>query len=167
MDLKIPKKDNSKSLSKSMEKAMNDQLKVELESSHLYYCMHSWFEWKGYFGASKLFKAYSDEEKGHADKVMSFMIGMGVLPTVPPVNVLPHNMESFESIIEQGLKHELFVTSTYENLHQLADAEGDGLTCTFALAMLKEQVEEEGKMRNWIDRLKICPSPYFVDKEMG
>jgi ferritin len=48
-------------LSKTIEKALNGQLKTEAQSSHYYLAMASWAENKGYPGIAEFMYQHSDE----------------------------------------------------------------------------------------------------------
>ena len=52
-------------LSPNIEKALNEQMKLEAESSQFYLAMAGWAENKGYNGTADLMYRHSDEERSH------------------------------------------------------------------------------------------------------
>ena len=52
-------------LSEKMEKALNEQIKIEAESSQIYLAMASWSEGKGLEGIAQFMYGQSDEERMH------------------------------------------------------------------------------------------------------
>ena len=64
-------------ISKRIEAAINDQIKLEEQSSRIYMAMASWCEVNGYSGAAKYLYAHSDEERGHMLKFVHFLNDRG------------------------------------------------------------------------------------------
>jgi len=72
-------------ISKEIEGLLNQRILEEEKSSRLYLSMSKWLDFNGYFGASKLWKKYSDEEFEHSKKAYSYLEDLNILPTVPPL----------------------------------------------------------------------------------
>ena len=60
-------------LSKKIEQALNDQIKIEAESSQVYLAMASWAETQGFEGVASFMYAHSDEERMHMLKLAKFV----------------------------------------------------------------------------------------------
>ena len=60
-------------LTDKMEKALNDQIRVEAESSQVYLSMASWAEVKGLEGISQFMYKHSDEERMHMLKLVKYV----------------------------------------------------------------------------------------------
>ena len=52
-------------LTETIEKALNEQIKIEASSSQVYLSMASWAEIQGFEGVSSFMYAHSDEERMH------------------------------------------------------------------------------------------------------
>ena len=60
-------------LSKKLEKALNEQIRIEAESSQTYLSMASWAEVKGLEGVAGFMYGHSDEERMHMLKLVKFV----------------------------------------------------------------------------------------------
>ncbi len=60
-------------LSKSIEAALNKQIRIEAESSQAYLAMAIWAEVKGLEGISNFMYSQSDEEREHMLKLVKFI----------------------------------------------------------------------------------------------
>jgi ferritin len=131
-------------------------------------------DYKGYSGAAKLFKKYSDEEAAHAEWAYSYLLDLDIRPTVPAIQAPPPEFEGLLQVIDMTYSHEKLITSQCEALAKAALTEGSFMTLKLAQRYLKEQVEELAKATYWLDRVevlggsKITPDGLFLlDKEMG
>ena len=60
-------------LSETMQKALNEQIKMEAESSQIYLAMASWAEIKGFEGIAAFMFKQSDEERLHMLKLLKYV----------------------------------------------------------------------------------------------
>ncbi len=79
-------------LSKKIEKALNEQIKIEAESSQVYLSMACWAEIQGFEGVAQFMYAHSDEERMHMLKLVKFVNERGGHAKVselaaPPIEV--------------------------------------------------------------------------------
>lgn len=168
---KIAKSTKSARVPEKVYKMLNDQIKIELEASQIYYAMGEWCEENGYFGGARLFKEHSDEERGHMSKVYKYIQdreGEAITPDVEaPVK---QKFVDLKEAIEVAYDHEKYVTDTYNDLAKLSMLESDFATFQFALGFLKEQVEEESKFKNMLDEIGIMGDNkrdmYLFDKSL-
>ena len=58
---------------KTVEKALNEQIEAEMASSQYYLAMASWAETKGFNGVSDFLYSQSDEERGHMLKLVKYI----------------------------------------------------------------------------------------------
>jgi ferritin len=161
-------------ISENMIKLLNFRIEQEEYSSRLYKAMGICMDYKGYSGAAKLFKKYSDEEAAHAEWAYSYLLDLDIRPTVPAIQAPPPEFEGLLQVIDKAYKHELMITKQCEELAKAALTEGSFMTLALAQKYLKEQVEELSKVIFWLDRIevlggsKITPDGLFLlDKEMG
>ena len=60
-------------LNAKIEKALNQQILLEAESSQIYLAMASWAEVEGYAGIAAFLFHHSDEERMHMLKLLKFV----------------------------------------------------------------------------------------------
>ena len=71
-------------LSKKMQQALNEQVKIEAQSSQVYLAMASWSEIQpGLDNITGFFYRYSDEERMHMLKLVHFINDRGGFAQIP------------------------------------------------------------------------------------
>lgn len=150
----IPTKGKNPLLSDSCVAYLNYRVQQEEYSGRVYMAMAMWLENKGYVNAGKLWRRYSDEEMKHADIARTYLLSMGVQPATPKLDAPTQDFSGLPEIIDLSYKHEITVTKQIKELATDAMKKGDHMLYEFALAYLKEQVEEHNKMQNWVDQLE-------------
>lgn len=133
---------------------LNYRVQQEDQSSRIYLSMSLWLDNNGYVNAAKLWKKYSDEERGHADIARTYLLNMGVQPATPALEQPSEEYKGLPDIIEQSYEHEIKITEQCSELATHALKDGSHMLYELALHYLKEQNEEHGKMQNWVDQLK-------------
>ena len=161
----------AKRISDAIEKILNQQIKNEMNSYTLYRAMGNCLEYSGWNGASKLWKKYADEEKGHAEKIISFMQDRDCLPQIPSTDQPQKEFKGIKEIVIASDEHEKTITKNWKEIASMAMKETDLMTFELASWFIQEQREEEMKMIYWIDRLEILETTgaplYHLDEEMG
>lgn len=161
----------SKRISDAIEKILNQQIKNEMNSYTLYRAMGNCLEYSGWNGASKLWKKYADEEKGHAEKIISFMQDRDCLPQIPSTDQPQKEFKGIKEIVMASDEHEKTITKNWKEIASLAWKEADLMTFNLAQQFENEQLEEEAKMIYWIDRIDMMETTgvplYHLDEEMG
>ena len=95
-------------LSKTMQAALNNQVKLEAASSQAYLAMASWSEIQpGLDGVAEFFFMQSEEEREHMLKLMRFINERGGFAIVPTLDQPIVTYKSLKSLFEEFLKHEL------------------------------------------------------------
>jgi ferritin len=133
---------------------LNYRVQQEDQSSRIYLSMSLWLDNNGYVNAAKLWKKYSDEERGHADIARTYLLNMGVQPATPSLEQPSETYTGLPDIIQQSFDHEVVITEQCSVLATHALKDGSHMLYELALHYLKEQNEEHGKMQNWVDQLK-------------
>lgn len=150
---------------------LNFRIQQEELSSRIYLSMSMWLNNKGYLGAAKLWRKYSDEELKHADIARNYLLSFGVQPNTPALSAPSNIYEGLPDIVKQSYNHEILVSKQCKELAAKALKEGDFMLYELALAYLKEQVEEHDKMQTWMDRLETFGTDKVLlrelDEEMG
>lgn len=164
---------DNKVISKKIIDLLNYRIEQEEYSSRLYQAISMCMSYKGYLGASKLFKKYSEEELIHADWAYDYLLSMDIRPIVPALKAPPEEFEGLVAVLQLAYKHEVEITNQCKELASATLAEGDFMCHELALRYLKEQVEELDKTTKWLDRIDILGGEnitptnlYLLDKEL-
>ncbi|MDO5509757.1 MAG: ferritin [Weeksellaceae bacterium] len=158
-------------LSKTIESALNDQVKMEAESSQAYLAMASWAENQaGLDGVTAFFYRHSEEEREHMLKLIHFINERGGTAEIPalaqPRKSFANVQEAFKTLYE----HELKVSDSINQLVDLALAEKDYATHNFLQWYVTEQMEEEKLARDLNDKLELIGQDksglYLFDRDL-
>ena len=142
-------------ISESLIKLLYYRIEQEEYSSRIYLAFSMYLNNKGYTGAAKLFKKYSDEELIHADKAREFLLDMGIQPMTPKLEMPEQNPLGLPDIINKTFEHEAEITRQCTDLYKAAAEEGNVMLMHLALWYCGEQQEEMGKAQNWVDKISI------------
>ncbi|MCP4460166.1 MAG: ferritin, partial [Cytophagales bacterium] len=140
-------------LNQTVEQALNNQIKLEAESSQLYLAMASWAETEGLNGTSAFLYQHSDEERMHTLKLVKFVNERGGHAIVPALAQPPVSFDSIQTIFKTLLEHEISVTESINNVVDVCLNEKDYTTQNFMQWYVSEQIEEEGLARTIMDKL--------------
>jgi len=158
-------------LSKTIQTALNDQVRIEAESSQVYLAMASWAEIQpGIDNITSFFYRHSDEERMHMLKLIHFINdrgGFAMVPALPqPVLTFPSLKHAFETL----LKHEIFVSESINKLVDIALSEKDYATHNFLQWYVAEQIEEEALARTINDKFEMIGEDkgglYLFDRDI-
>jgi ferritin len=156
--------------SKNVEQALNQQIKVEAESSQFYLAMASWAETEGLNGTAAFLYKHSDEERMHMLKLVRFVNERGGHAIVPALSQPPVSFESIQKIFQNLLDHEIAVTTSIEEVVDICLKEKDYTTHNFMQWYVSEQIEEEGLARNIMDKLNMIGGDksglYLFDRDL-
>lgn len=149
----------------------NYRIQQEEYSARLYLAMSYWLENKGYFGAAKLWRKYSDEETSHAGKFYDYLLRFGIQPIVPVLEQPQQTFMSLMDIVELSYQHEIEVYNQCKELALAAFNEQDLMLYPLALQFTAEQSEEISKLINWKDMFESFGTTpdvlLMIDKTMG
>jgi ferritin len=102
---------DKKMLNKKVEKALNDQIRVEAESSQTYLAMASWAEINGYPGTAGFLYQHSDEERLHMLKLIKFVNDRGGQAIISKLDQPVKDFKTLQNIFKTLLDHETLVTA--------------------------------------------------------
>jgi ferritin len=158
-------------LSKKVQDAMNDQIKMELESAYAYLAMAAYCEANNLPGFAHWMQVQFQEELGHAMKFFTFVndrSGRVVLQAIVQPQV---EFQSPADVFQQTLAHEQKVTAAINNLYKLAVEEGDYASQAFLQWFVTEQVEEEKSASEVLNALELVGDGGYalimLDRELG
>jgi len=157
-------------LNKKVEKALNDQIKIEAESSQVYLAMASWAEINGYPGTSAFLYRHSDEERMHMLKLIKFVNDRGGQAVITALPAPEADCKNLQNIFTTLLDHETMVTGEINNVVEVCLKEKDYTTHNFMQWYVSEQIEEETLARNVLDKLKLAGNDkgalYMFDRDV-
>lgn len=142
-------------ISKRLEKAINEQIKIEEESSRIYLAMASWCELQGMEGAARFLYQHSDEEREHQLKFVHFLNDRGGHAVLYELKQPSAKYSSIAELFEQVLRHEQFVTKKINELVDICLEEKDHTTNSFLQWFVEEQIEEESLVQGVVDKIKL------------
>jgi ferritin len=142
-------------IKKKMYDALNKQLNNELYSAYLYLSMSSFAGSIGLKGAANWFMVQYQEEMVHAMKFYNYINSQGEHVQLAAIASPPESFKSLLDMFQQTLKHEQFITSSINNLVDLALKEKDHASNIFLQWFVTEQIEEEENDRDIIGKLKL------------
>ena len=156
--------------SKSVEQSLNDQIKIEAESSQFYLAMASWAETEGLNGVSAFLYQHSEEERMHMLKLVKFVNERGGHAIVPALGKPPVKFDSIKAIFQNLLDHEISVTKSINDVVDICLNEKDYTTHNFMQWYVSEQIEEEGLARTIMGKLNIIGNDkgglYLFDRDL-
>lgn len=143
-------------ITSQFEKAVNQQINSEWNSSYSYLAMAGWFETTPYKGFARLMQRQCLEEQVHAMKLFRYVkdrIGVvDLLAIRKPKKVLESPLHAFE----EALQMERNSTANISKLYQLAVREQDYETQERLHWFLQEQIHEEKSIQDMVDKIKLA-----------
>ena len=142
-------------LSKNIENALNEQIKIEAESSQVYLAMASWAETQGFEGVASFMYKHSDEERMHMLKLAKFVNERGGHAKVSALKAPPVSFGSFKEMFQTLFDHEVMVSDRINDLVDITLKNKDYATHNFLQWYVSEQIEEEALARNILDKINL------------
>lgn len=158
-------------LSKRMIETINSQINKEIYSAYLYLAMASKAEAAGYKGSAVWFKVQYHEEMVHAMKFYEYLADQGAEVRLQAIADPSVKFTGLLGLFKDTLAHEHTVTSSINNLMELAIEEKDHASQALLQWYVTEQVEEEKNGTEIIQTLTMIgdntSAQYLYDKELG
>ena len=142
-------------LSNKLEKALNDQINLELCSAYAYLGMAAYFERTAFTGFGKWMELQSNEELGHANRFFKYIVERGGKVTLEAIPEPKCDYKSPLDVFKASLGHEQKVSAAICAIYELAAAEKDYATLSFLKWFLDEQVEEERNVGDILAKLEL------------
>lgn len=157
-------------LSEKLEKALNDQIRIESESSQVYLSMASWAEVKGLEGISGFMYAQSEEERTHMLKLIKYVNERGGHAKISALEQPKSDFGSFQKMFQELYDHEIFVSKSINELVHVTLEERDYATHNFLQWYVAEQIEEEALARTILDKINLIGNDkgglYLFDRDV-
>jgi len=158
-------------LSKTMQDAINEQIKDELYSAYLYLSMAAYFEAESLPGFATWMRAQSQEELEHALKLFDFINERGGRVELQAIDQPSVAFESPLAVFEATYEHEQKVTALIHGLYEVALQENDYAAQVMLHWFIDEQVEEEDSVSQIVDTLQRIGDTdrglIMLDRELG
>jgi len=158
-------------ISKKLEKAINAQINKELYSEYLYLSMAAYFENLNLSGFANFMRVQVQEERFHAMKFFDYVLERGGKIELEQIDKPITEFKSAMEVFEKTVEHEQFVTSSINELMELAIKEKDHAAKSFLNWYVDEQVEEEATVEAILRKLKMINGEgnglLMMDKELA
>jgi len=154
-----------------MTAALNEQIKIEGQSSNIYLAMASWAEIQpGLEGVTEFLYMHSDEERMHMLKLVHFVNERGGFAEIPAFEKPSLTYPSVHHAFKELLAHEIFVSESINELVDQSLKEKDYATHNFLQWYVSEQIEEERLARTCNDKLEMIGDDksglYLFDRDI-
>lgn len=157
-------------LTKKIETALNNQIRIEAESSQIYLAMAVWAEVKGLEGVANFMYDQSNEEREHMLKLVKFVNERGGHAHISELNAPNVTFESFKEMFKKLFEHEVFVSDSINELVHITLQEKDYATHNFLQWYVAEQIEEEAVARTILDKINMIGDDkgglYLFDRDI-
>ena len=158
-------------ISKSMQDAINEQIKKELYSSYLYLSMAAFFENKNLPGFARWMYVQADEERDHGMKFFQYLLERGGKVELKAIAGPGVDWNSSKDVFKQVQEHEAAVTASINSLYELALKEKDYPSQILLQWFITEQVEEEKNAADIIQQLEMIDAHgtavLMLDHQLG
>ena len=152
-------------------KVLNEQVNKELYSAYLYLAMSAYFSDIGLLGFANWMRVQAQEEQAHAMFIYDFLLDRGEKIVLTAIDAPQTTWSNPLAVVEEVLKHEIYVTSLINNIVSVAEEVKDRATMSYMNWFVDEQVEEEANAKEIIDKLKLIGDDksalYLLDKDLA
>lgn len=157
-------------LQANIENALNNQIRIEAESSQIYLSMACWAEAQGLEGVAQFMYAQSDEERQHMLKLVKYVNERGSHATITELKAPKTKFGTFKEMFEELYQHELFVSNSINELVHITLGEKDYATHNFLQWYVAEQIEEEAQAKTILDKINLIGEDrgglYLFDRDI-
>ena len=133
---------------------LNRQFNYELSAGQAYLALSVWCAAQNLKGFAGFFAKQSQEEHGHAQKLMAHVLDRGVQPELAAIPAPKQNFDSLREVAEQAQAMEAANTQGINAVYEAALAAKDYPAQVLMHWFIKEQVEEEAWTAEMVDRVQ-------------
>jgi ferritin len=157
--------------SESLQDALNNQIKHEMESAYVYLSMSAYFESLNLTGFARWMQMQSREEMSHAMKFYNFINDRGGRVLLQSIPQPPHEFQSPLEAFEKAYEHERKISALIHQIYDLAVKENDYPTQVMLNWFVEEQVEEEKSTSEVVELLRLSGGQgaalIMLDRQLG
>lgn len=158
-------------INEKVRKAINEQIKNELESAYIYLSMVAYFHSINMDGMAQWMRVQTKEEVAHAMKFFDHVQQRDGRVELQPLKPLKTDWSSPLEAFQDAYKHEQFITGKINDLVKLAREEADEPAGILLQWFVSEQVEEEANASKIVQTLERVgdsgPGLLMVDSQLG
>lgn len=158
-------------LDQKVAQLINSQINKELYSAYLYLDFSVYYEELGLSGFANWYNVQAQEERDHAMLLLKYLQNSGGKVTLEAVDAPAVKPGSAAAVLDEGLKHEQYVTSLIHGIYDAAYAVKDFRTMQFLDWFVKEQGEEEKNAEDLIKKMALfggdAKGLYMLDAELA
>lgn len=150
---------------------LNQQINKEFYSAYLYMDFSNYFNDQELNGFSNWYKIQAQEERDHALLFIQYLQNNSEKITFEAIDKPAVALKDSKQVLEEGLKHERYVTGLIHDIYEAAYNVRDFRTMQFLDWFVKEQGEEEKNADALIKKFELYGSDprslYMLDSEMA
>ncbi|HPT40860.1 MAG TPA: ferritin [Candidatus Gastranaerophilaceae bacterium] len=158
-------------INKEVAKVLIEQVNKEFYSAYLYLSMSAHFSDIGLLGFANWMRVQAQEEQAHAMLIYDFLVDRGEKVILTAIDTPPNTWKTTLKVMEEVLKHEIYVTGLINNIVTVAEKHKDRATMSYMNWFVDEQVEEEANAQDIIAKLKLMGDDksalYLLDKDLS
>ncbi len=158
-------------LNKTLQKALNEQLNLELQSWYSYLALSTYCERSGFEGFANWLNTQASEELEHSMKFLTYIQVRNGTVELKALKAPDTNFKGILEVFQTALGHEQRVSAAINDLYGLAVKEKDYATQAFLNWFVTEQIEEEKTVGGIVDALRqVGPKGdalLMLDREAG
>lgn len=142
-------------LDKKVKELINTQVNKEFYSAYLYLDFANYYYDKGLDGFAHWYDIQAQEERDHAMLMRTYLLNNGERVIFDEIAKPDKTYTSPEEPLNEGLKHEQYVTSLINNIYKAAQDVNDYRTMQCFDWFVKEQGEEEKNADDLIKKYEL------------
>lgn len=150
---------------------INEQVNKEFYSAYLYLDFSNYYYNEGLDGFGNWYKVQAQEERDHAMLMITYLQNNGEKVVLEAIAKPDVELKEFIDPLNEGLKHEQYVTGLIHNIYDAANSVRDFRTMQFLDWFVKEQGEEEKNSEDLIKKFTLFGSDpkglYMLDNELA
>ena len=140
----------------NLTKAINQHLACEFQASHTYLAMSIWLREKDLAGFSTYMQTKSQEERGHADRLIAYLVDCDEKVELPNIDAPQRSWSSMEALFAQVYEMEQSVTASINSIYSIAEQAGERSATAMLDWFVAEQLQEEAEARFVRKRLRLA-----------
>jgi len=157
--------------STKVQDAINVQINNELGASYSYLAMSIFCDRENLLGCSKWLRVQSEEEYGHAMRLIDFLLARDGAVVLKAVAEPPVKFKSVAQVFQQAHEQEQEVSKQIDDLYELTLKEKAFAALVEMQWFITEQVEEERTTREIVAKFQLAkddPAAILsIDRELG
>lgn len=150
---------------------LNQQVNKEFYSAYLYLDFSNYYYDLNLDGFGNWYRIQAQEERDHAMLFVQYLQNNGVRAKLEAIDKPAIELTGAKMVLDEGLKHEQYVTSLIHDIYDAAYSVKDFRTMQFLDWFVKEQGEEETNADNLVKKFALFgddpKSLYMLDQELG